>query len=139
MKVLELPPGQPKLKSNDIAKEVAQRWNRMDSDTREAITDPLLDELMSMREEADTKPKIAPVHVLNDVSATMMKINREVRCYVRRMLGLSIDQCQHNPPVVGCLACSHRLRDHPFWSPVKWRPLYCPDRPFYKLQDTYVL
>lgn len=50
----------------------------MDSETKVAITDPLLEELVSLREEADTRPKIAPVHVLNDVSATMAKINREV-------------------------------------------------------------
>lgn len=42
------------------------------------ITDPLMDELMASREEADTKAKIAPVHILNDVSATMARINREV-------------------------------------------------------------
>jgi hypothetical protein len=50
----------------------------MDFDTRVAVTDPLLEELVSLREAADMKPKITPVHVLNDVSATMMKINCEV-------------------------------------------------------------
>ena len=51
----------------------------MSPETKVTVTDPLLEELISSREEADIKPKIAPVHVLNDVSATMTKINREVR------------------------------------------------------------
>lgn len=51
----------------------------MDPDTKVMVTDPLMDELAASREEADTKAKIAPVHILNDVSATMAKVNREVR------------------------------------------------------------
>jgi hypothetical protein len=50
----------------------------MNSEAKVAATSDLLEELVSSRQEADTKPKIAPVHVLNDVSATMAKINREV-------------------------------------------------------------
>ena len=50
----------------------------MDPETKMAVTEPLMRELKVSREEADTKPKIVPVHILNDVSATMMKINREV-------------------------------------------------------------
>ena len=72
-------PGQPKLRSNNIVKDVAKEWNAMDPETKMVVTDPLLGELVSSREEADVKPKIAPVHISNDVSATMTKINREVR------------------------------------------------------------
>ena len=50
----------------------------MDPETKLAVTEPLMEELVASRKEADTKAKIAPVHVLNDVSATMAKINREV-------------------------------------------------------------
>jgi hypothetical protein len=75
---LELSPGQPKLRSTDIAKDAAQVWKMMTPESKKAATDPLLEELVSSREEADTKPKIAPVHVLNNVSATMAKINHEV-------------------------------------------------------------
>ena len=74
----ELPAGQPKLKSNDIVGEVAKTWNMMDSETKVIVTDPLMEGLVASREEADTKAKITPVHVLNDVSATMAKITREV-------------------------------------------------------------
>ena len=76
---LELSAGQPKLKSNDVVGEVAKKWNVMDIKTKVAITDPLIDELVASRKEIETKAKIAPVHVLNDVSATMGKITREVR------------------------------------------------------------
>ena len=74
----ELSTGQPKLKSNDIVGKVSKMWNMMDTKTKVAITDPLIDELAVSQEEADTKTKIVPVHVLNDVSATMAKINCEV-------------------------------------------------------------
>jgi hypothetical protein len=74
-----LAPGQPKLKSNNIVKDVARQWNLMDHKAKVEATDLSLEELKALREEADVKPKIAPVHVLNDVSATMAKINREVR------------------------------------------------------------
>ena len=50
----------------------------MDSEMKAAITDPLLEELAASREEADTGAKTTPVHVLNDVTATMAKITREV-------------------------------------------------------------
>ena len=78
-KLLGLPAGQPKLKSNDIVGEVSMKWKKMDTELKVAITDPLLEELIASREEADTRAKITPVHVLNDVSATMAKVNREVR------------------------------------------------------------
>ena len=74
----ELPAGQPKLKSNDVVGEISKKWKTMDPETRAAITDPLMEELVASREEADMGAKIAPVHILNDVSATMSKINREV-------------------------------------------------------------
>lgn len=51
----------------------------MDKETQAAVTDHLIEEIMASREEADTKAKIVPVHVLNDVSGTMAKITREVR------------------------------------------------------------
>jgi len=51
----------------------------MDADTKVAVTDPLLEELVAFREEVDTKPKIMPIHVLRDVTTTMAKINQEVR------------------------------------------------------------
>jgi hypothetical protein len=73
-----LPPGQPKFKSDDIAKDVAEQWNVMDPEMKAAVTNPFLEELVASRNEADTKPKITPVHIFNDVSATMAKINREV-------------------------------------------------------------
>lgn len=44
-----------------------------------AVTDPLMEELVTLRGEMDTKAKLTPVHTLNDVSATITKINREVR------------------------------------------------------------
>ena len=74
----ELPAGQPKLKSNDVVREISKKWKMMDPETKVAITDPLMEELVASREEADMGAKIAPVHILNDVSATMSKINREV-------------------------------------------------------------
>jgi hypothetical protein len=51
----------------------------MDPRTKVAVTDPLMEELVTSREEMDTKAKLTPVHTLNDVSATIMKINHEVR------------------------------------------------------------
>ena len=71
-------PGEPKLKSNDIVKDIANQWKMMSPKAKVTVTDPLLEKLISLREDADMKLKIAPVHVLNDVSATMVKINREV-------------------------------------------------------------
>ena len=50
----------------------------MDPEMKAAATDPFMEEFLALREEADTKTKIAPVHVLNDVTATMTKITREV-------------------------------------------------------------
>lgn len=104
----ELPAGQPKLQSTDIAKEVSKRWNAMDPETKVAVTDPLMKDLVASREEADTKAKITPVHVLNDVSATMAKINREVR------LQKHIHDFYFDVPfpLAGRVACPHRLRDH---------------------------
>ena len=74
----ELPAGQPKLKSNDVVGEISKKWKTMDLEMKVAITDPLMEELVASREEADTGAKIALVHILNDVSATMSKINCEV-------------------------------------------------------------
>lgn len=50
----------------------------MDKDTQIRLTDPHLEELAAAREETDTKPKIVPVHVFNDVSSTMEKVTSEV-------------------------------------------------------------
>jgi hypothetical protein len=115
-KSLELPPGHPKLKSNDIVKDVAKQWNTMSPEAKVAATDSSLEELVSLREAADTKPKIAPVHVLNDVSVTMAKINREVR---PRNVAKIQSVCLMTHPTAGCPTCPHRLRNHFVWSPVK--------------------
>jgi predicted pyridoxine 5'-phosphate oxidase superfamily flavin-nucleotide-binding protein len=79
-----LPAGEPKLKSTDIVRELSEQWKVMDPDTKVAVTDPLLDELETWRKEIENKPKITPIHVLNDVTATMTKINGEVChiCYI---------------------------------------------------------
>ena len=53
----------------------------MNDETKIAVTDPLLEEFVLEREEADTKPKINSVHILNDVSATIGKIKCEVRSH----------------------------------------------------------
>ena len=101
-----MPPGQPKLKSNDVVKDVARQWRTMDPEAKVTVTDPLLEELKSSREEVDTKPKIAPVHVLNDVSAMMTKINREV-------CGGNVPNAQcvmySDLPTAGCLAHPYGL------------------------------
>ena len=75
---LELSPGQPRLRSNNVAGEAAREWNAMDAEKKAEITNPLIEELVLARKEADTKPRITPVHVLNDVSATVAKIKHEV-------------------------------------------------------------
>jgi hypothetical protein len=74
----ELPVGEPKLKSNDIAGEVSKAWNMLDAEMKIAVTDPLMKEFVELREEMETKAKLTPVHTLKDVSATISKINREV-------------------------------------------------------------
>ena len=74
----ELPSGAPKLKSHDVATEVSATWNSMCHETKVMATDGLLEELAETRQEADTRAKVMPVHILNDVSATMAKIIREV-------------------------------------------------------------
>ena len=51
----------------------------MSDDAKAAVTDGLLEDLATAREEMDTKAKATPVHILNDVSATVAKITREVR------------------------------------------------------------
>ena len=90
----DLPAGQ-QLKANDVVREAAKKWKTMDPEMKPIITDPLIKELVALREEADTKAKVTPVHVLNDVSATMTKITREVRpleydiCYVLTYLSSS--------------------------------------------------
>ena len=50
----------------------------MDPEMKTTATDHLLEELVTLQEEADTKAKIALVHILNDVSGAMAKINHEV-------------------------------------------------------------
>ena len=106
----------------------------MTPEDKAAVADPLLEELVLLREAADTKPKIAPVHVLNDVSATMGKIQREVR--PKKVFERHIS---NNSPTAGCFACPHGLRKHCIWSSVKRRPLHPPIRPLYKQKDTDVL
>ena len=78
-----LSPGQRKLRSADIAGEAAIQWHAMDEETKAVVTDAPMEELKLAQEEADTKPKITPAHILNDVSTTVAKIKREV--------------CFHNP------------------------------------------
>lgn len=77
-----LPAGQPKLRSNEVVGEISREWNMLDLEAKVVVTNPLLEELVTWREEVDTRPKITPIHVLNDVTATMAKINQEVRCYL---------------------------------------------------------
>lgn len=77
-------PSGAKLKSNNIVGEVAETWRSMSSDEKVSATEGLLGELVEARQEADTKAKITPVHILNDVSATMAKINREVHYLLSR-------------------------------------------------------
>jgi hypothetical protein len=78
----------------------------MNPEEKAAATDTLLEELVSSREEADMKPKVAPVHVLNDVSATMAKINREVR--PRDAAGRDIDGVYTNL-TCSWMPCTHVL------------------------------
>jgi hypothetical protein len=40
-----LSPGQRKLKSNDIVKDIAKQWNLMDPEAKAVVTDPLLEGL----------------------------------------------------------------------------------------------
>ena len=83
----DLPAGQ-QLKANNVVREATKKWKTMDPEMKAIITDPLIEELVALREEANTKANVTPVHVLNDVSATMTKITHEVRlleydiCYV---------------------------------------------------------
>lgn len=42
----ELPTGQPKLKSNNIIREVSKEWKMMDLEMKVIITDPLMEELV---------------------------------------------------------------------------------------------
>jgi hypothetical protein len=58
----------------------------MDLSEKKAATDTLLEELVMARQETDIKAKVTPVHILNDVSATMAKIIREVGCLVFNVL-----------------------------------------------------
>jgi hypothetical protein len=85
----ELPSGTPKLKSHEVAQEVSVMWNSMSRDAKAAATDGLLEQLVEARRDMDTKAKITPVHILNDVLATMAKIIREV-CHVTFRTLLSI-------------------------------------------------
>lgn len=50
----------------------------MDWEMQEAITDPLMEEFATLRAEADTKAKVTLVHILNDVTVTITRINSEV-------------------------------------------------------------
>jgi pseudouridine-5'-phosphate glycosidase len=74
----ELPAGTPKLKANEIVGEVSKAWNAMDVEMKVLVTNPFMEDLATAREEMDTKAKLTPVHVLNDVSATIGKIKLEV-------------------------------------------------------------
>ena len=58
----------------------------MDPELKLVMTDPLLEELKIWREDAETKPKTTPIHVLKDVTATMQKINQEVHPPVLSLL-----------------------------------------------------
>jgi hypothetical protein len=78
MRLSELPAGEPKFKSNEVVGDISKMWSTMDPETKVAVTDPLMEELVTLREEIDTKVKLTPVHTLNDVSATIAKINHEV-------------------------------------------------------------
>lgn len=51
----------------------------MDPEMKLVLTDPLLKELATSRGDAESKPKTVPIHILKDVTATMAKINQEVR------------------------------------------------------------
>ena len=62
-----------------IVPELSQKWHAMSEATKIDLTDPLLEEHAALREEADTKPKVIPTHILGDVSSTMAKITHEVR------------------------------------------------------------
>lgn len=53
----------------------------MSDNAKVVATDGPLEELIKARQETDTKAKVTPVHILNDVSATIAKIVREV-CYI---------------------------------------------------------
>ena len=77
---LALEPGQRKFKSNDISQELSKKWKAMDEDTKAQVTDPLVDELVVLRADADTKAKVIPAHAFNDVASTMRKIAIEVCC-----------------------------------------------------------
>src|ERR1700733_10808251 len=61
-------------------------WNLMSDDAMAAATDHLLEDLVKSREEAATKTKTLPIHILNDVSSTMTKIVREVCCMLLHAL-----------------------------------------------------
>lgn len=74
----ELPTGQPKLKSTDIVREASEKWKQMNLEAQAEATDSAMGELIASREEIDKGAKVAPVHVFNDVSATMTKIKHEV-------------------------------------------------------------
>ena len=50
----------------------------MDSGAQAEVTRSAMDELAASREEIDTGAKITPVHVFNDVSATITKIKHKV-------------------------------------------------------------
>lgn len=75
---LALPAGEPKLRSNQVAPELSKEWAAMDREMQAAATDPLMEELRAHREEVETRPKITPVHVLKDVTATIAKLTKEV-------------------------------------------------------------
>jgi len=107
----------------------------MSGDEKVAATEGLLGELVEARQEADTKAKITPVHILNDVSATMAKINREVR-YLLSVT--SVHVLTTMLLTARCLECSHRLRSRRHWHQVKCRSLHGTDGILHKQEDPIV-
>jgi hypothetical protein len=74
----EIPSGQPKLRSNVVVQQISKRWREMDKETQVVVTNPLMDGLIAAQEEAETKVKIVPVHILNNVTVMISKITCEV-------------------------------------------------------------
>jgi hypothetical protein len=78
----------------------------MSLNEKSAATDSLLEELVTARREMDIKAKVTPVHILNDVSATMAKIVREVCRVAPNMLNRALTIVL---PTVRCLKFPHGL------------------------------
>jgi hypothetical protein len=106
----------------------------MDADTQTRVTDPYLEEFAASREEADMKPKIIPIHVFNDVTATMAKVTREVCvkqiCCIIHLTDL---------PPAGLVICAYRFRNNHIWLTVECRSLYRTTCPRNESKNTQVL